>query len=48
MFRTCGNYGVENVVVYLDEKNDHSSSIVCFKKSAWKRLLVRKGRKRKN
>ncbi len=48
MFGTCGNYGVENLAVYLDEENDHSSSIVCFKKLAWRRLLVRKGRKRKN
>jgi hypothetical protein len=30
MFGTCGNYGVENLVVYLDEENDHSSSIVWF------------------
>ncbi len=48
MFGTCGKYGVENLVVYLDEENDHSSSIVWFKKLAWRRLLVRKGRKRKN
>ncbi len=28
MFGTCGNYGVENLVVYLDEEDDHSSFIV--------------------
>jgi hypothetical protein len=47
MFGTCGNYGVENLVVYLDEEDDHSSSIICLKCFSMEKVVSKKGEEKK-
>jgi hypothetical protein len=47
MFGTCGNYGVDNLALCLDEEDGTSPIVVCWKCFNMEKVLNKKGEEKK-
>jgi hypothetical protein len=47
MFSTCGNHGVDNLALCLNDKNNTSSAVLCWKCFSMENVLIKKGGEKK-
>jgi hypothetical protein len=47
MFGTCGNYGVDNLALFLDEEDGTSRVVVYWKCFNMEKVLTEKGEEKK-